>query len=729
MAPRTKLCKNRAPSTEERVEKSKISGWERSKISAQDNRLLKKMGLFNKKAMKMPGDESSPHPPSDFRVTFVDFLIRGFSIPVHEFLRGFLFIYGIQVHQLTPNSLLHISIFVTLCECFLGIHPHWGLWKRIFYLCRNNSKNTIYNVGGVCICVRLEVGYFDVKFADSVQGWRKKLLYVKDESSTAREYGLAPFDASEDIQRRKSWDAEATAEEKAATDALIARIQELQNTKGAELSGVQIIAHFLRIRVQPLQARKNPLWLYSGAEDADRVSDDLPLKDLEKLVRRFTSLSKNNEVPSSCRVEPFSGDHAPPDNHQSLSSLPPLPEGGDVDERAVVNDDSQESSVPESEPAESQKSRKRKRSADEEDSGASKLSEPVTEESSPEEQEVFDLYTATGAVSSDNEEDLEPEAHGPANTSTSNTLVLSEDRPVAPETSPPAHVDPEASSPAPSPRAPKKKRARTGAAGKQELAAGSISTPLLDDPLMKEMVDLGSRFIGFRDEAESLREALRRSEERANDLEEKLRASDEAREKAEKDAAGVEDLRRRLQADEDALSDREAKLVQRDNDIITRLETQSRRFSRKMGEHYTLNQESDEDLVMDTLTILELNCDLARKCLTSARNALRRIFPHFFPKITQPEIFAQLAQQFLAKDDPALAYRQASLKIGVEGTIALVDASGQKVDWMKAAAAKGLNTEKWKALVKDAKLYSKKLIAFLDPKSSASASTAQTEVK
>ncbi|KAM0861641.1 hypothetical protein ACQ4PT_045759 [Festuca glaucescens] len=575
MAPRTKLCKNRAPGTEERLEKSKISGWERSKISAQDNRLLKKMGLFNKKTMKMPGDESSPQPPSGFR---------------------------------------------------------------------------------------------------------------------------------------------------------------------------------------PLQARKNPLWLYSGAEDVDRVSDDLPLKDLEKLVRRFTSLSKNNEVPSSCCVEPFSSDHTLPDNHQSLSSLPPLPEGGDVDERVIVNDDSQESSIPENDPAESQKSagssnkdskseqpsdsahsvspppaaspdkRKRKRNADE-DSGTSKLSEPAAKESSPEEQEVFDLYTATGAVSSDDEEDLEPEAHGPANTSTTNTLVLSEDHRVVPETSPPAHVDPKASSPTPSPRAPKKKRARTGAAGKQELAAGSISTPLLDDPLMKEMIDLDSRFIGLRDEAESLREALRRAEEHANDLEEKLRASEEAREKAEKDATGVEDLRRRLQAAEDALSDKEAKLVQHDNNIITRLETQSRRFSRKMGEHYTLNQESDEDRVMDTLTILELNCDLARKCLTSARNALKCIFPHFFPKITQPEIFAQLAQQFLAKDDPALAYRQASLKIGVEGTIALVAASDQKVDWVMAATAKGLNTDKWKALVKDAKLYSKKLIAFLDLKSSASASTAQTEVK
>ena len=69
------------------------------------------------------------------------------------------------------------------------------------------------------------------------------------------------------------------------------------------------------------------------------------------------------------------------------------------------------------------------------------------------------------------------------------------------------------------------------------------------------------------------------------------------------------------------------------------------------------------------------------------------------------------------------------MKIGVEGTIALVAASGQEVDWVKASAPKGLNSEKWKALVKDAKLYSKKIIAFLDPKSSASTSVAQTEVK
>jgi hypothetical protein len=65
------------------------------------------------------------------------------------------------------------------------------------------------------------------------------------------------------------------------------------------------------------------------------------------------------------------------------------------------------------------------------------------------------------------EEMLELEAPRPANTSTSHTLVLSEELHVEPETSPPTFVAPTCSH-----RASKKKKARTGAAGKQEIASG-----------------------------------------------------------------------------------------------------------------------------------------------------------------------------------------------------------------------------------------------------------------
>ncbi|KAK1662411.1 hypothetical protein QYE76_050570 [Lolium multiflorum] len=315
------------------------------------------MGFTKKEnALRFPHEESYPSPPMEYRVSFVDHLIRGLSPPIHEFLRGLLFVYGLQLHQLTPNSILHVSIFIMLCECFLGVHPNWAWWKRIFCLRRNGSHGVAYNIGGVVICVRSDVDYFDVKFPDSVQGWRKKWLYVYEESSDSVEYNIAPFDGKTKILRRRSWDAEATEEEKLATEALMTRIRELQNTRGKELSGIQITAYFLRIRVQPLQARKNPLWTYAGDEDVERLSKGLPVKDLEKLIRRISKLNKKETIPSSCQVKPFCSANPLPEGHLVLSSLPPLPEGGEVEERAVVTDDNQGTSRPESEVAGSQKS-------------------------------------------------------------------------------------------------------------------------------------------------------------------------------------------------------------------------------------------------------------------------------------------------------------------------------------------------------------------------------------
>jgi hypothetical protein len=91
----------------------------------------------------------------------------------------------------------------------------------------------------------------------------------------------------------------------------------------------------------------------------------------------------------------------------------------------------------------------------------------------------------------------------------------------------------------------------------------------------------------------------------------------------------------------------------------------------KMGEEFTLH-EGVEDRLLDTLSILELNGNLARTHISNVRATFKWLFPHFFPKETQPEIFSELVQRFLDKEDPALVYRQDNLNVGVEGTIALV---------------------------------------------------------
>jgi hypothetical protein len=144
----------------------------------------KREGFLSKSAeIVFPSTEAVPASLAGFRVMFLAFLLRGFSLPAHDFFCGLLFVYGMQLHKLTPNSLLHIACFITLCESFLGIDPYWVLWKYIFCLRPSGSKGKIPALGGAIVSVRSESQYLDFKMAHSVQGWRHQWFYIKDQKS------------------------------------------------------------------------------------------------------------------------------------------------------------------------------------------------------------------------------------------------------------------------------------------------------------------------------------------------------------------------------------------------------------------------------------------------------------------------------------------------------------------------------------------------------------------
>jgi hypothetical protein len=113
-----------------------VGNWVQTKIGDRELASTEKVGpLKNDPAEVLAaGPEIVPRPPLGFWVLFLAFLLRGLSLPLHPFLRGLLFAYGIQLHDLNPNTILHIACFITLCECFLGIEPHWALWRRIFII-------------------------------------------------------------------------------------------------------------------------------------------------------------------------------------------------------------------------------------------------------------------------------------------------------------------------------------------------------------------------------------------------------------------------------------------------------------------------------------------------------------------------------------------------------------------------------------------------------------------
>ncbi|KAK1686810.1 hypothetical protein QYE76_047658 [Lolium multiflorum] len=628
--------------------------WERSKLSAQDINLLKKLGLSKKpNALRFPHEESYPTPPMGYRL-----------------------------HHLTPNSILHISIFITLCEAFLGVQPNWALWKHIFFCRRNGSPSVAYNIGGVVISVRPTVDYFDVKLPDSVQGWRKKWLYIQEENNGCAEDNIRPFDGAERILSRRSWDAEATKEERTATEALMARIHELQNTRGKELSGIQITAYFLRTRVQPLQARKRPLWKYSGDTDSDRLSTDL-------------------------------------ENHPNLVSLPPLPEGGEVEERAILTDDNQDAPSFVNEPVDSRKSagssekeaasegttsaqspppavspRNKRKRTDAEDSGTSKA-----EDVDPSRQKAgYDPYLGS-LISSDDEEEP-PTLDVAARTSSSRTLVVSETP-----------------------------------------AEGEKSSPPQLNPMVKELLRIGAQFVGYREYANKAEEKLAEANKLVDTLAQKLEQSEMAHKKADLDAsqakaeaeeavakvAGVEDLQKKLADAESALNDHKASQASREKAITKRLVAQNRRFVAKTNQEFEL-EDPDDDPLLDALSFLEFHGTEVREGMDHADAGFSKLFPYFFPRKEEPKTFLALAKEFDSSEDLGLKIRQENMKVAVESTVALVADSQQTVDWTKVGAPEQIEQTKWRSLIKAAKPNAKKILAYLGIKPASTPSSSRPEL-
>jgi hypothetical protein len=187
--------------------KKQAVGWTASTLMESDLAKAREVGFLAASAeVVFARTEVIPRPQPGFQVMFLAILLCSLSLPVHEFLRGFLFVYSVQLHQLTPNSILHIACFITLCEAFLGINPHWSLWKYLFCLHRNVSKEEIHDPGGAIVSVRSESQYLALEMAGSVQNWRQKWFYIKDQKfAEADEYGLAPFDPAKPLRKLTSW--------------------------------------------------------------------------------------------------------------------------------------------------------------------------------------------------------------------------------------------------------------------------------------------------------------------------------------------------------------------------------------------------------------------------------------------------------------------------------------------------------------------------------------------
>jgi hypothetical protein len=81
---------------------------------------------------------------------------RGLGFPSCDFFRGLLDHFKIELVYLNPNSILQIAVFVHLCEAFLGIPPHFTLFKYYFFLKYQSSAANHVVRGVACMLARIK---------------------------------------------------------------------------------------------------------------------------------------------------------------------------------------------------------------------------------------------------------------------------------------------------------------------------------------------------------------------------------------------------------------------------------------------------------------------------------------------------------------------------------------------------------------------------------------------
>src|SRR4051812_39509971 len=103
-----------------------------------------------------PAGEVTPSPQAGEKVYLKDQLVRGVSLPISHFFLSVLNHFKVQPHNLSPNSILVLSNFVTLCEGYLGIRPRLDLFVYFFTVKREDRhiREELRNCGTISFKIR-----------------------------------------------------------------------------------------------------------------------------------------------------------------------------------------------------------------------------------------------------------------------------------------------------------------------------------------------------------------------------------------------------------------------------------------------------------------------------------------------------------------------------------------------------------------------------------------------
>src|SRR3954471_15891516 len=231
-----------------------------------------------------------PSPQAREKVYLKAQLVRGVSLPISHFFLSVLNHYKVQPHNLSPNSILVLSNFATLCEGYLGIRPRLDLFVYFFTIKREagHSREELRNCGTISFKIRPGRRFSDIVGHESCKSWQRTYFYGPDIPLAGREVTYPDFadGASAEVS---TWRSQASLPSDLDASRAIRRIEWFVETG---LTGLDLAMSWFIRRIQPLQHRAKFMHEYTGdRRDTLRISVDnfssdsvkLRLKDIVKV--------------------------------------------------------------------------------------------------------------------------------------------------------------------------------------------------------------------------------------------------------------------------------------------------------------------------------------------------------------------------------------------------------------------------------------------------------------
>ena len=213
------------------------------------------------------------------------------ALPASNFFHGLLYYYGLELHHLTPESIAHIAIFVHLCEAFLGIEPHFDLFRHLFCVKPQSSKSNLFVIGGASIQLRKSAlnQYLEYRFTTYLK-WKVQWFYIANHAPQLPERSGKP------LAFRPEWKRKVAPED-------MDQVKDILNLtwchKDSRVTGATVLQPFYLRRVQPLQHCDHLGFKYKGSLDPTRMSSEwlTPDQVVERVNRVLLNVRSIPEIP------------------------------------------------------------------------------------------------------------------------------------------------------------------------------------------------------------------------------------------------------------------------------------------------------------------------------------------------------------------------------------------------------------------------------------------------